>query len=330
MKDLSFTPFQGTICAPIFLEGIGAHSGQYAHLAIKPAALDTGIVFIRTDLSPKCSMIPARRRYLSNTTLCTALANSDGTQIQTVEHLLAALSLYAIDNAIVEIDAGEVPMLDGSARPYVEALQAVGRRSQQALRRFLRVLRPIRVQQEGRTASLLPSSVGFSLDVCCDYSARSIKRQQYSATLTTENFIKEIAPARTFGFFDDIERLYANGLAQGSSLENAVVFSNGAPLNPEGLRFEDEVVRHKTLDVLGDLALLGYPLCAHFEGKNTGHALNARLTAAVLEHPDCWTITETKPQKSLSLQRSASCSKKLTPAFPPFLGFPVPAYSSCK
>jgi UDP-3-O-[3-hydroxymyristoyl] N-acetylglucosamine deacetylase len=251
--------------------------------------------------------------------------------VQTVEHLLAALFLYAIDNAIIEIDSEEIPVLDGSAQPYVEALQAVGRRTQQASRRCIRVLLPIRVQQGNRVAALLPSSSGLSLEVCCDYQARNVAHQHYEATMTTETFTKEIASARTFGFLEDAEKLHAQGLAQGSSLENAVVFSDGKPLNLEGLRFSDEVVRHKMLDVLGDLALLGHPLNAHFEGKNTGHTLNAQLTAAVLEHPDCWTLTEV-PLPKIAARRSVSRLKQqqLAPALSPLQGSPVAALSSCK
>jgi UDP-3-O-[3-hydroxymyristoyl] N-acetylglucosamine deacetylase len=189
-------------------------------------------------------------------------------------------------------------MLDGSAYSYVQALQVSGRRVQKAFRRFIRLLHPIHVQDGNRTATLLPASSELSLSVSCDYRVHGIGRQLYTTHITTEIFSKDIASARTFGFFEDVDKLRAQGLAQGSSLENAIVFSGGTLMNPEGLRFPDEIVRHKVLDVLGDLALLGYPLMAHFTGENTGHALNAQLTAALLKNTSCWAISENPYEKS--------------------------------
>ncbi|MDR0662186.1 MAG: UDP-3-O-acyl-N-acetylglucosamine deacetylase [Holosporales bacterium] len=316
MQDVFASSFQGTVREPLSFEGIGTHSGCLAHLVIKPAAEGTGLVFVRTDITDKENHIAVCPQAIKESSLCTTLGNKAGVYVRTTEHLLAALLLQGIDNAHIEIDAEEVPILDGSALAYTQALQKVGRKMQKETRRFLVVKRPVEVREGERRVALLPSSLGLSLTVHCAYQEYQVPRQSYVGVMTTEVFARDIAPARSFGFFQNIEDLRVRGLACGSSLDNAVVFSEGKPLNTEGLRFPDEIVRHKALDMLGDLATLGAPLTAHFLGNYPGHTLNAQLIAALFAHAENWAwesplrkpMTSVIPFTSLSRRRPSRCA----------------------
>lgn len=291
MVDVFTSPLQGTVRELIAFEGVGTHQGRHARMKIQPAPEGSGLVFVRADVTDRENRIPVHHKWVERSALCTTLRNAEGVCVQTVEHLLAALFLYGIDNAVIELTSEEVPILDGSARPYVQALQKAGRLVQKAQRRFLRICKPIEVQEGNRKEALFPASSGFSVSVACDYSAHQVPPESYESALTTQSFFRDIAPARSFGFFEEVTALRAQGLAKGSSLENAVVFSEGKPLNPGGLRFKNEIVRHKVLDVLGDLALLGAPLVAHFSGNRPGHALSAQLVSELMARPESWEFT---------------------------------------
>jgi UDP-3-O-[3-hydroxymyristoyl] N-acetylglucosamine deacetylase len=316
MQDVFASSFQGTVRESLSFEGIGTHSGCLAHLVIKPAVEGAGLIFVRKDITDRENHIMVCPQAIKESFLCTTLGNEAGVYVRTTEHLLAALFLQGIDNAYIEIDAEEVPILDGSALVYAQALQKVGRETQKETRRFLVVKRPVEVREGERRVALLPSSLGLSLTVHCAYQEYQVPRQSYVGVMTTEAFARDIASARSFGFFQNIEDLRMRGLARGSSLDNAVVFSEGKPLNAEGLRFPDEIVRHKALDMLGDLATLGAPLTAHLLGNCPGHTLNARLIAALLAHAENWAwesplhkpITSAVPFSPLSRRRPSRCA----------------------
>lgn len=284
-------PSQTTIAAPAEVAGIGVHSAAPVRVRLIPASAGTGIVFVRTDLPGSETEIPARATFVAATANATVLKNAAGAEVSTVEHLLAAAFGLGIDNLRVEIDGPEMPILDGSAAPFAEALAVAGTVTQAAPRPVMRILRRIAVEQGGKTAALEPSDDGFEIDVTIRYQDAAIGVQRHAVRLTPEAFRAEIAPARTFGLYRDLDALHARGLARGASLENTVAVDGAHVVNPEGLRWPDEFVRHKILDVVGDLALLGARIQGRFVGDQCGHALNARLTAAVLADPSCYDMS---------------------------------------
>jgi UDP-3-O-[3-hydroxymyristoyl] N-acetylglucosamine deacetylase len=225
-----------------------------------------------------------------NAALCTVLSNGEGIEVRTVEHLMAALSGCGVDNAIVELDGPEVPAMDGSAAPFVALIERAGIVSQDRPRRAIKVLKPVRVNGDGASAALLPDH-GFSMSFEIDFSNPLIRRQDMTVSFEPDTFRAELSPARTFGLFDDVERLQAAGLARGGSLDNAVVIKGDRVLNDDGLRFADEFVRHKLLDAFGDLYLAGGPIIGHFRGSCSGHAHTRRLLAALFADPDAWCAT---------------------------------------
>lgn len=250
-----------------------------------PAAADSGVVFRRTDRGG--AEIAASWRNVADVPMCTALQNADGVRVSTVEHLLAALAGCGIDNVVVEIDGPELPVLDGSAAPFVFLIDCAGTLLQARPRRAIRVLEPIEVADDERTARLLPGDC-FSVTVEIDYPFPPIRRQRFTASV--ERFRTEIARARTYGFLDQVESLHAAGLARGASLRNAVVVNGEQVMNEEGLRYSDEFVRHKALDAIGDLFLAGAPLIGRFEGIRSGHRMNHRLLAALFARPEAWQL----------------------------------------
>lgn len=276
---------QRTLAAPIDCTGTGLHSGQRIRLALAPAAPGSGIVFRRTDTGVE---IPARHDHVRDTTLCTAIGLSDdpATRVGTVEHLMAALAAAGIDNAIVSLDGPEVPAMDGSAAPFSFLIACAGTRDQDAPLSVIEVLRPIRVRDGEASAALLPahprgaSMLTLSMEI--DFASAAIGHQERTIALTEGLFAAEIAPARTFGFAEDLQRLRAAGLARGGSLDNAIAVSGDRILNPEGLRFADEFVRHKLLDAVGDLALAGLPIRGRFIGQRSGHRTNNMVLLAAL------------------------------------------------
>jgi UDP-3-O-[3-hydroxymyristoyl] N-acetylglucosamine deacetylase len=256
-------------------------------MTLRPAAPDSGIVFRRSDAGVE---IRAAWRNTVESALSTVLSNREGIHVATVEHLMAALAGNRIDNAVIELDGPEVPIMDGSAAPFVRLIEGVGTEMQDAPRRAIKIIKPVAVTENGNSAALLPDS-GFSMSFEIDFDNPLIQHQDISLSIDPDAFNTELAPARTFGLLDDWPRLQAAGLARGGSLENAVVVSGDRVLNAGGLRFADEFVRHKLVDAIGDLFLAGGAIIGHFRGLRSGHALTRRLLAAVFADPDSWCFT---------------------------------------
>ena len=255
---------QHTLKNPIHCSGIGVHSGQRVSMTLNPAEPNTGIVFRRTDAAGKGVEIKAHWSKAIETPLCTTLVADDGRKITTVEHLMSAFAACGIDNALVEMNAEEVPIMDGSAAPFVFLIECAGRKRQNAPRRAIRILKPVTVEDPHRSACLEPGE-GFSIDFDIDFDNQLISRQSWSGQLTEQVFKDEIARARTFGFLHEVEQLRKMGLARGGSLDNAVVVDGDKVLNEGGLRYSDEFVRHKVLDSIGDLYLAGAPILGHLK-----------------------------------------------------------------
>jgi UDP-3-O-[3-hydroxymyristoyl] N-acetylglucosamine deacetylase len=270
--------------------GVGVHTGAHVRLALAPAPVDTGIVFIRSDVKDADNKLPAHADYVTTTRNGTTLCNRAGVEIATVEHLLAACAGLGIDNLVVEVDGPELPILDGSSAPFVKALTNAGLKPLYAAQRALHILEPVEVRMGAKSAAFLPSEgfEGLDLDVTIRFADAAIGVQRKRVLLSQETFLSDIAQARTFGFLADAEKLKAAGLASGASMANTVVIDGGQIVNPEGLRYEDEFVRHKLLDAIGDLALVGAPICGRFVADQPGHALNARLVRALLDTPEAW------------------------------------------
>lgn len=268
---------QHTLAGEARLSGIGVHSGAKVEMTIAPAPMDHGIVFVRSDLGEK---ILADFRAVSATQFCTVLKNSSGAEISTVEHVMAALRGLGIDNALITVSGPEVPILDGSAAPFIAVMDAVGVQEQTAPRRVLRVLRPVRVESGAAFASLTPAPASeFEFQI--DYPGTAIGTQRFEVRLINGNFRHDIAAARTFGLRQDVAMLQNMGLARGGSLDNAIVVDGDAILNDGGLRFDDEFARHKVLDAIGDLYLAGAPLLGRYHGHRAGHTLNNQLLRAL-------------------------------------------------
>jgi UDP-3-O-[3-hydroxymyristoyl] N-acetylglucosamine deacetylase len=282
---------QRTIREKASCTGVGLHSGRLIRLELLPAPAGSGIVFVRTDLPPHPELRPGIE-HLADTTLATTLAVGTGAErasIGTVEHLLAALAGLGIDNLRVMVDGPEIPILDGSAGPFVELLLAAGIERQRKLKRFMVIKKDLKLTDGDKVARISPSS---ELRITCslDFDHPLISPQPYRFTFSERAFQRELARARTFGFLQDVEMLRSRGLARGGSLENAIVIDEYRVLNPEGLRFPDEFVRHKVLDALGDFSLFGMPVLAKINLHRTGHALNTQLVRAVLADPKLYEI----------------------------------------
>lgn len=276
--------FQNTLSQTITVSGIGLHSGAAVSMVINPAPADYGIVFVRSDVRDVNPVIPARWDHVVDTKLCTVIGNADGVRVGTIEHLMAALRGCGIDNAEIILDGPEVPVMDGSSMPFVELIEQAGVEPQAALRSSIRVKKTVSVTQDGKTVSLSPGDESvFQGEI--DFNHPQIGRQAYETKLMNGNFKHEIAEARTFGFLSEVEMMRAHGLARGGSLENAVVVNEQGVMNPEGLRFADEFVRHKILDAIGDLYLAGAPILGVYKGDKGGHALNNALLRALFSDP---------------------------------------------
>jgi len=280
---------QRTLINIIRATGVGLHSGEKVYLTLKPAPVNTGIVFCRADLDPVVQ-IPARAENVGDTTLSTTLVSGD-TKVDTVEHLLSAMAGLGIDNAYVELSASEVPIMDGSAGPFVFLIQSAGLEEQDAAKKFIRILKEVTVEEDGKTATFLPFE-GFKVSFEIDFDHPVFRNRTQSATVdfSSTSFVKEVSRARTFGFMSDIEYLRKHNLALGGSVENAIVVDKDGVLNEDGLRYEDEFVKHKILDAIGDLYLLGNSLIGEFRGFKSGHALNNVLLRALIAQKDAWEI----------------------------------------
>lgn len=285
---------QHTLAQPVSLSGIALHGGQSVRLQLLPAPAGHGVVFQRDDLPLAISRLPAHWNAVVDTRLCTVLGNPHGVQVSTVEHLLSALAGCAIDNVIVSLDGPEVPILDGSAAGWMDLLDQAGRRAQAVPRRRLQIRRPLRVAMGDSWAKLLPAQ-GSRYRVGIDFEEPLIGRQQCELRLTIEGYRAQIARARTFGFACDVEAMLASGRARGGSLDNAVLIADGKVLNPEGLRWPDEFVRHKLLDCIGDLYLAGAPIEGQLIAHRPGHALNVQILRELFQQPDCWQWSSTQP-----------------------------------
>jgi UDP-3-O-[3-hydroxymyristoyl] N-acetylglucosamine deacetylase len=272
---------QRTLKNSIRATGIGLHTGKKVLMTLRPGAPDSGIVFRRTDL-PEAEDIPAHAENVGETTLGTTLVRGDA-KVSTVEHLLSALAGLGIDNAVVEVSAPEVPIMDGSAGPFVFLLQSAGLEEQRVPKRFVRIKRRVRVEDGDKWAEFVPFD-GFKVNFEIEFNHPVFKRRSQRASMdfSTTSFLKEVSRARTFGFMRDLEMLRARNLALGGNLENAIVLDDFRILNEDGLRYEDEFVKHKILDAIGDLYLLGHSLIGEFSGHKSGHALNNRLLRALL------------------------------------------------
>jgi UDP-3-O-[3-hydroxymyristoyl] N-acetylglucosamine deacetylase len=277
--------FETTIQRPVAASGVGLHSGVSVRICVKPAKAGTGIVFIRTDLDN--FPIQASWRHVARVSYATSLMRQ-GVLISTTEHLLSVFYSMGVDNALVEIDNLEVPILDGSGQPFVRLILQAGIRQLRAKRKYLNILRPITVEDRGKRISIIPAD-SFRLTCDTDYPA-PVGRQSLELEVTPERYASEIAFARTFGWQDDLDQMRNMGLIRGASLENAVCFTHDGVMNPDGLRAPDECCRHKALDLIGDLALLGRPLLGHVIAERAGHATHYALVARIMSDPSLYEI----------------------------------------
>jgi len=283
---------QRTISEPVSCRGVGLHSGALVNLTLWPAPADHGIVFVRTD-KPSAPAIPALSQYVVDTSLATTLGR-DGVKVGTVEHLLSALAGLGIDNVRVEVDGPEVPVMDGSAAHFVEMVTSAGVRELEEKRTYLLIKKPVTVVDGEKEASLVPAR-RFGVSCTIDFQHPLISSQSFELEMSSGRFSGEISSARTFGFLRDVKKLKKMGLARGGSLDNAIVVDESSILNPDGLRFPDEFVRHKILDAIGDVSLFGRPIIGHLKVFKTGHALNHKLVQKVLADPSSYEIVQGRP-----------------------------------
>ncbi|AWM89026.1 UDP-3-O-acyl-N-acetylglucosamine deacetylase [Microvirga sp. 17 mud 1-3] len=306
---------QTTLRAAVALTGAGVHSGDEVKIVLHPAEVNHGIAFLRTGLPGGHErLIDARHLAVTATELCTVIGDRDSGAVATIEHLMAALTGLGIDNVLVEIDGPEVPILDGSSAPFIDAIDQVGLVAQTAARRYLKVLKPVRVTQGKAFAELLPNERAFRLDVEIDFPTPVIGRQRKSVDLSPSVFRKDISRARTFGFMRDVEKLWSAGFALGASLENTVAIGDDGIMNPEGLRYADEFVRHKILDAVGDLSLAGFPLLGTYRSYCGGHRLNFSVLEALFESRSNYAVVDSGARRETGYAELGS-------------GIAVPAYA---
>ncbi len=282
---------QTTLADKIELSGTGVHSGASVSITLHPAEINTGLRFHILENNKVVSDIAADCQQVKNVTLCTVLGDDDGHIVATVEHLLSALRGLGVDNVIVTINSGEVPIMDGSSAVFVEAIDEIGVVEQDAPRRFIKVLKTVRIEEGDAYAELTPHD-GFKLDVEIAYDNNVIGTQRIDLELTPENYRTELSRARTFGFMDEVQQLWAAGRALGASLDNTVALKDDKVVNPEGLRYTDEFVRHKTMDAVGDLALAGAPILGAFASHKGGHRMNYLVVQALLTDKSAWTYVD--------------------------------------
>lgn len=287
--------FQHTLQGPAIFAGVGVHTGAYTRVAVRPAPVNSGVVFVRTDVTDRDNRVPATGEAVTKTQLGTVIENAAGVSVSTIEHLMAALVMLGIDNAVVELDGPEMPIMDGSSLPFVQILDRAGRRPQDALRGYIEILEPIEYVEGDKRAALLPADQ-FEVAFEIRFPSAAIGRQTVDLIMDEQAFRDELADCRTFGFLHEVEYLRSIGLARGGSMENAVVIEGDRILNPEGLRRPDEFVRHKALDAIGDLYVLGAPILGRFEGVLAGHGLNNQLVRALLASPKSWRYRTLAPE----------------------------------
>jgi UDP-3-O-[3-hydroxymyristoyl] N-acetylglucosamine deacetylase len=295
---------QTTVAREIELKGTGVHSGAPVSLVLHPADANTGLRFIVSKRGRIVSEIPADVRFVKNLTLCTVIGDDTGATVSTVEHLLAALRGLGVDNCYIEVDSKEVPIMDGSSAPFVEAIDEAGIRELSEPRTFLKVLKPVRVEDGDCWGEITPHS-GFHLDIEIDFDTPVIGNQRLALEMTPSVFRNEISRARTFGFMRDVERLWKAGLALGASLDNTVAIGDDRIMNRDGLRYPQEFVRHKFLDAVGDLALAGHPILGAFRSVRGGHRLNAHVLQALLSDATAWTMVQAPRVREQAVYRTA-------------------------
>ena len=284
-----------TVVAPAICAGVGVHTGQRVRLAIRPAAPGTGIVFVRTDITDRDNCIPVSGEAVIDARLNTMVANAAGARLSTIEHLMAAFAALGVSNAVVEVDGPELPILDGSALQFVQLLDQAGFRAQSTPVRYIEILEPIHVTDGDKHAALLPCD-RYEMRFEIDFDNAVVGNQVVDFVVDEATFRRDIMAARTFGFAHEVEALRKAGLARGGSLENAVVIDGDEILNPGGLRMEREFVKHKALDAIGDLYVLGAPLLGRYEGYKSGHQMNNQLVRALLANPQAWRETIRVPE----------------------------------
>jgi UDP-3-O-[3-hydroxymyristoyl] N-acetylglucosamine deacetylase len=295
---------QCTLHNAIRCVGIGLHTGKPVTMTLVPAPVNTGIIFLRTDIGQEQGRIRALYDRVTDTRLGTTISNSSGISVSTIEHLMAAFSGCNISNIIVEIDGPEVPIMDGSADPFVFLIECAGIEFQECSRYAVRLLKKIKVTEGDKSVTLSPSD-HFSMDFRIDFPSKAIGVQEMSVALSNTFFKTELSRARTFGFVQEVETLRKHGLAVGGSLDNAIVIDGDTVLNEEGLRYSTEFVRHKILDAIGDLYLSGYPLIAHYEGIKAGHELNNRALKELFSDDLAWELVALSSVNHFSLSRGA-------------------------
>lgn len=282
---------QRTLKSIVQMTGVGLHSGRKVTLTLRPAASNTGVIYRRTDLNPPVDF-PADPESVRDTMLCTALVNDEGVRISTVEHLNAALAGMGIDNVVIEVDAPEIPIMDGSASPFVYLLQSAGIEELNTAKKFIRIKKPVRIEDGDKWAEIRPYN-GFRLDFTIDFNHPAIESddQKLVFDFSSQSFIKDISRARTFGFMRDIEYLQSQNLCLGGSFDCAIVLDDYRILNEDGLRFDNEFVTHKVLDAVGDLYMCGHSILGELSAYKSGHALNNQLLRAVLADQEAWEWT---------------------------------------
>lgn len=305
---------QRTLKNVIRATGVGVHTGEKVFLTLRPAPANTGIIFVRVDCNPPVE-IPARPEYVGDTSFCTTLVK-DGVRVGTVEHLLSALAGLGIDNVIIELSAPEVPIMDGSSGPFVFLIQSAGIKELNAPKRFMKIKKAVEVRDGDKIARIEPYD-GFKVSFTIDFDHPVFRNGGQKSTLdfTSMSYIKQVSRARTFGFLSDFEWLREKNLASGASLDNAIVLDEYKVLNEDGLRYDDEFVRHKVLDAIGDLYLLGYGLIGAFHGVKSGHTLNNKLIRALLAEEHAYEIVNFEDKQTAPI----------TYAAPELMGEPLPA-----
>ena len=290
---------QKTTVAPAIIAGVGVHTGDRVRLAVRPAPVGTGIVFVRTDIKDRDNRIPVSGEAVVDARLNTMIENAAGVRLSTIEHLMAAFAALGVSNAVVEVDGPELPILDGSALQFVQLLDRAGFRRQEAPVRYIEILEPIRVAEGDKSAALLPCD-RYEMRFEIDFPTPVIGNQVVDFVVDEQTFRDEIMAARTFGFAHEVEALRKAGLARGGSLENAVVIDGDQILNPGGLRMEREFVKHKALDAIGDLYVLGAPLLGRYEGVRAGHHINNLLVRELLANPQAWREVTRVPEMAMA------------------------------
>ncbi|WP_028579194.1 UDP-3-O-acyl-N-acetylglucosamine deacetylase [Desulfogranum japonicum] len=311
-------PHQYTLKKTVSCCGVGLHTGRTVNLSIKPASANTGICFVRSDLAGKPA-IPARAENVVDTTLATTLGDG-ATKISTTEHLMAALRAVGIDNAEIDLDSHEVPIMDGSALPFLHLLRRGGKVKQRALRRILRITKPLSYEKDGKSISIEPYD-GFRISGRIHFEDALINEQTYTIDVNHERFAREIASARTFGFVEQVEYLWKNGLALGGTLANtiAIHWDRHSVLNEDGLRFDDEFIRHKVLDVIGDMALLGAPVLGHIKADRSGHGLHLGLMETIAQNPDSWEYVKFQKRGDGVFRQVVNTTRSAGSCLQPFL-----------